>query len=251
MIKFFRRIRQKLLTENKFSKYLVYAIGEIILVVIGILIALQINNWNESQKEEKKQIYYLNSLKSDLEANRAEFERVINWSKTTISNADSVIRISQTSLNDVDLKRLTNQILNAGNYSIFNNKSSTVRELMATGDLKLIKNDSLRSYVANWESEIEDIRSYELPNKEHAQSHMKIVMTHLDVYKNRLNKPQFDTSMLLQLFTNREFMNSLAGRARYPKWLVTEYQKQKEKTDDLLKFIDKELKKDLKKNSRM
>jgi len=53
MIKFFRRIRQKLLSENKFSKYLIYAIGEIILVVIGILIALQINNWNEERKATK------------------------------------------------------------------------------------------------------------------------------------------------------------------------------------------------------
>ena len=52
MIKFFRKIRQNLLSENKFSKYLIYAIGEIILVVIGILIALQINNLNESQKNQ-------------------------------------------------------------------------------------------------------------------------------------------------------------------------------------------------------
>ncbi len=50
MIKFFRKIRQKLITENKFSKYLLYAIGEIILVVIGILIALQFNNRNEQRK---------------------------------------------------------------------------------------------------------------------------------------------------------------------------------------------------------
>jgi hypothetical protein len=49
MIKFFRKIRQRLLIENKFSKYLLYAIGEIVLVVIGILIALQINNWNEDR----------------------------------------------------------------------------------------------------------------------------------------------------------------------------------------------------------
>ena len=47
MIKFFRKIRQKMLTENKFSKYLIYAVGEIILVVIGILIALQLNSWND------------------------------------------------------------------------------------------------------------------------------------------------------------------------------------------------------------
>jgi len=50
MIKFFRKIRRQLLTENRFSKYLLYAIGEIVLVVIGILIALQINIWNENRK---------------------------------------------------------------------------------------------------------------------------------------------------------------------------------------------------------
>lgn len=49
MIKFFRKIRQKLLSENRFSKYILYAIGEILLVVIGILIALQINNWNNNR----------------------------------------------------------------------------------------------------------------------------------------------------------------------------------------------------------
>ena len=67
MIKFFRRIRQRLLTENKFSKYLLYAIGEIILVVIGILIALSINNWNEDRKESLIEKNYLRRLLADLE----------------------------------------------------------------------------------------------------------------------------------------------------------------------------------------
>jgi hypothetical protein len=56
MIKFFRKIRQRLLSENKFSKYLIYAIGEIILDVIGILIALSINNWNENRKIKNLEI---------------------------------------------------------------------------------------------------------------------------------------------------------------------------------------------------
>ena len=62
MIKFFRKIRQKLVTENKFSKYLLYAIGEIVLVVIGILIALQVNNLNEVEKVKDKEVIYLNAL---------------------------------------------------------------------------------------------------------------------------------------------------------------------------------------------
>lgn len=66
MIKFFRRIRQSLLTENKFSKYLLYAIGEITLVVIGILIALQINNWNNDKKDRKLEKQYIIGLVNDL-----------------------------------------------------------------------------------------------------------------------------------------------------------------------------------------
>lgn len=66
MIKFFQTIRQRLLTENKFSKYLLYAIGEIVLVVIGILIALGINNWNENRKTDIKVKNSLVALKNDL-----------------------------------------------------------------------------------------------------------------------------------------------------------------------------------------
>lgn len=68
MIKFFRKIRQKLLSENKFSNYLIYAFGEIVLVVIGILIALSINNWNQNNKNKKAEIYYLKQMKIDLTA---------------------------------------------------------------------------------------------------------------------------------------------------------------------------------------
>jgi hypothetical protein len=70
MIKFFRKIRQRLLTENKFSKYLLYAIGEIILVVIGILIALQINNWNIYQNDRIKEKKILHELVVNLELNK-------------------------------------------------------------------------------------------------------------------------------------------------------------------------------------
>jgi len=75
MIKFFRKIRQKLLSENKFSKYLIYAVGEIILVVIGILIALQVNNQNQIKNEKKALKSYLEKIainvKSDIKV--AEF----------------------------------------------------------------------------------------------------------------------------------------------------------------------------------
>lgn len=66
MIQFFRRIRQNLLRENRISKYLLYATGEIVLVVIGILIALQINNWNEERLALIREKEYIRSIYQDL-----------------------------------------------------------------------------------------------------------------------------------------------------------------------------------------
>ena len=66
MITIFRHIRQRLLQENKLSRYLFYALGEVLLVVIGILIALQINNANEARRDRGIEINYLKNLRADL-----------------------------------------------------------------------------------------------------------------------------------------------------------------------------------------
>ena len=68
MIKFFWKIRLNLISEGKTVKYIKYAVGEIILVVIGILIALSINNWNEQRKQNNEEIYILNQLKVEFKA---------------------------------------------------------------------------------------------------------------------------------------------------------------------------------------
>lgn len=70
MLRFFRQLRQRLIIESQFSRYLLYAIGEILLVVIGILIALQVNNWNEERKNDKKVAKYTEGLIADLKKDR-------------------------------------------------------------------------------------------------------------------------------------------------------------------------------------
>ncbi|UCD62503.1 MAG: hypothetical protein JSV59_11180, partial [Flavobacteriaceae bacterium] len=77
MIKFFRKIRKKLANDNKPLKYMRYAIGEILLVVIGILIALQINNWNESQKARSEEKALLENLLEDLKSASRQSEGFI------------------------------------------------------------------------------------------------------------------------------------------------------------------------------
>ncbi len=79
MIKFFRKIRQNLLLENKTGKYFKYAIGEIVLVVIGILIALSINNWNESRKQSISENEFITNIKKDLKKDKDYINLIISF----------------------------------------------------------------------------------------------------------------------------------------------------------------------------
>ena len=91
MIKFFRKIRQNLLSEGKTTKYFKYAIGEIILVVIGIVIALQINNSNELRKEKSEEALILSDLKEDLTTTRLNFlETIKRQEKMILSSRDLI-----------------------------------------------------------------------------------------------------------------------------------------------------------------
>ena len=139
MIKFFRKIRQKLLSENKFSKYLIYAIGEIVLVVIGILIAVQINNWNENWKKEKLKVSYKISLINDLSSdtlklneliakNNSELETLYNQKRRFLGEdtpVDTLIKIARTEF-DPDLntrfqynRNTFNTLIASGNIDLF------------------------------------------------------------------------------------------------------------------------------------
>jgi len=96
MIKFFRKIRQNLLMENKTSKYLKYAIGEILLVVIGILIALQINNWNENRKNEKQLDAIYNTIEQNLKTDLKAIEVPIDFYEKLDSTLTKIVTTNYT-----------------------------------------------------------------------------------------------------------------------------------------------------------
>ena len=91
MIKFFRKIRHSFLSEGKTGKYFKYAIGEIVLVVIGILIALEINNWNESRKLESKKQELIINLINDFEGNIELLQPAIKQSDTLSFKMDAFL----------------------------------------------------------------------------------------------------------------------------------------------------------------
>ncbi|MDT0559546.1 DUF6090 family protein [Ichthyenterobacterium sp. W332] len=138
MIKFFRKIRQKMLTENKYSKYLIYAIGEIVLVVIGILIALGINNWNEEGKLNNKRQQYYNQLISDINKDIEITTNIITKFKT--HNQQYLDNLNNYTNKDITLSELLNNYrqIKLKAYQIRFN-SSTMTSLISSGDIELLE----------------------------------------------------------------------------------------------------------------
>ena len=98
MISFFRKIRQKLLSQNRVTRYLVYALGEILLVVIGILIALQVNNWNEGRKEKARERELLIFALENIKADSLSLDSILSRTKKIIDVHQNLILLSENKL---------------------------------------------------------------------------------------------------------------------------------------------------------
>ncbi|WP_411767596.1 DUF6090 family protein [Winogradskyella sp. A3E31] len=148
MIKFFRKIRQRLLSENKFSKYMIYAIGEIILVVIGILIALSINNWNETNKNEQEQIVFLNNLKNDLTNDLKQLDEILKFQKEKLSSVNELKNQLLTNRDFEKIEQLFAKISSSGNDTYFPNTGSYTTSV-SSGKIASLNPSSLRIAITN------------------------------------------------------------------------------------------------------
>lgn len=144
--------------NNRPLRYMRYAIGEIALVVIGILIALQINNWNESRKERKQEIAILRQLQTEFKSNLEQLDQKNSSKRQAINSSLQLFKY-------IDFRELRNKdsidyhIARTIPYTTFD---PIVNDLASSGALRIIKNDSLKQKLSFWTSEIADVREEEL-----------------------------------------------------------------------------------------
>lgn len=148
MIKFFRHIRQNMIKENRFSKYLLYAVGEILLVVIGILIALQINNWNELRKERMQETKFLSGLKADLQVDLESLDEMKTLRTTKVVCSNMLLHPQQM-VTRQQLRRVDSLIWSVLGWVRFVPRTNTFDELINSGNLNIISNDSIKSMLLN------------------------------------------------------------------------------------------------------
>lgn len=172
MIKFFRKIRQRLLDQNRFSKYLVYAIGEIVLVVIGILIALQINNWNENKKQLDKEQELFYNLKIDFES------RLIELKELNKAREIGIIAIKRLTLHITGKEKIFNTstldtlMSTLENGYLFNEQFKMLDVVFSTGLINDIKNKQLKRLLLDWPQQVEEML-------EEQRLHSAIQLNHL------------------------------------------------------------------------
>ena len=161
---FFRRIRKGLLDGGKIRRYLIYAIGEILLVVVGILIALQINNWNEQSKLDKQEQQILKNLKQDFNHNHEEILKVITDNNATIDSA--FIILNNTGNKYKKGFKINNLLGDVAGTIYFYPKNGFLYDLINSGNLSIIKNNRLRNLLSSWLPTLEDLSLREKNAKE-------------------------------------------------------------------------------------
>lgn len=165
MISFFRKIRQKLLEENKVTRYLVYALGEILLVTIGILIALQINNWNENRKNQREGITILKNLKSELTDDFLLMDETIELLEKRKASADYLSQILTIEAESValDSAAIVEALMRCGYIHKFVPSFAVYNEIQNSGKLNLVESDSIKKHLANYKSRVEENLRIESP----------------------------------------------------------------------------------------
>lgn len=163
MIKFFRKIRQNLLSQGKTGKYFKYAIGEIILVVIGILIALQINNWNNERLREKDEQVIINQLIADLKESQKGLEKRITW-ETEMAQASAKVCHAFWKKNPPNDSIFKHMLRPLGSFT-YSPTLGTARSLINSGKINIIKSDSIKNFITTYvekvEYKVQDIKRYE------------------------------------------------------------------------------------------
>ncbi len=154
MIKFFRTIRQKLISEGDIGKYLKYALGEIMLIVLGILIALSINNWNDKRKNNLTESEYYCKLLADFELDKKNIAKLYKESEHKIEVGKKTLLELQALQKDKPY--FINNYIQTYRTNAFVPSRATITDILSTGKLNLLNNDSLKNKLIRYYAELDN-----------------------------------------------------------------------------------------------
>ncbi|MGB5191247.1 DUF6090 family protein [Robiginitalea sp.] len=224
--------------NTSFTRYLLYAIGEIALVVIGILIALYINDRRDFRADRKQEVTYLMEFHKDLEGNLEELDRVIEKSGLTTRACDSIIAFSRRAPEDISNEQLLGFQLEVMGYTKHMTLEGTIEDLQGSGKLAVIRNDSIRRAMATWQADMRLLRELEVDGKRSFENYLDYLNDQFPFYERYPDMENFKTVLLNQM----RYLNRVSERAITTDYLHETYLGVKPRWEILLQTVDWEIK---------
>lgn len=247
MINYFKKVRLKLLFDGKLQNYLKYAAGEIILVVVGILIALQINNWSESIKNRELESVYLREMLEDFKSNLQKSEDTIEWINEVIP--EMIVLLEQSSLDkpDIPVDSLNYNFSSLLTMPTYNSTDRVYQNLIGSGDFKIITSRNLKNDIANYYKAVDLIelvqRTHEMELVNSIQPYIIDNMDFQSVGVYMLDDwdmpPADDYERILKVMKSREFRNIIVLKLSILSDLLEQNENIKEINKKLVASVEK------------
>jgi uncharacterized protein DUF6090 len=166
MTKLFNNIRKELVADKpstaRTTNYLKYAIGEIILVMIGILLALQVNTWNQNRVASHKEKVLLKELHQEFINNKIQLDTVLKYHNIALKSVNAVIAEFPINLKTINLDSLSKKFDGFGYRYTFNPSQGVIKSLVNTSTFEIISNDTLRRLLISWNDVLADYQEEEI-----------------------------------------------------------------------------------------
>jgi len=236
MLHFLRRIRRGLIGSGATRKYLLYAVGEIALVVIGILIALQINNWNEERKIKHATKYILEELIAESKKNLAELESVIDSNSLILFRWENLKRMRTNSNLPSNATLGSLSFFELFSWKTYNPSQGLISSLSNTSKFQLINDLLLRRQLINWSGFYEDYKENEIKFSEHTFTFIQ------NLTERVILIPELDLDGYIKLFDNDPLVmnNKINFHCVMLKSVITESNDLKEILNEIISLLEKD-----------
>lgn len=234
-MKLFRNFRQNMLQEGRLSRYVIYALGEILLVMIGILLAFQVDKWNDERLNRIEELKYYNNFKRDLEQYRYGVSGQIDYNGSHLEMFKYALKISLSG-DLANQDTLIGTIPYLFNYSDFDQNGKIYETLINSGDVKLLTNEKIIKGIRNLEWRFQYINRME-------NIHWDIILDYVSSWaQSNIKFAQLETVNANTLYTY-EFQNMLVLLQRVMEEKEVIYKAAVEEIDILDQEIDLEIEK--------
>lgn len=241
MLKFFRQIRQQLIHQGNSRKYLLYAIGEIALVMIGILLALQVNNWNEQRKKLSAEKTIIKAIHSDFLVAKKELHYWRGGLMHQKQHLIALINLCNPTASKVAPEEVDSLIRNSYLLPTFDPAFAVLEDLINTGRMELIRDITLRELLSTWQGVMEESKRQEVFQGDFLYNKFTPFIEERIEFKHKWFSEDYQESKLFGvdsrlLLGDFKFCN-LLKRAHYWNYFVEkEYSVLEEKMDSIIEL---------------